>query len=148
MIYLPENFYEQILRDGEKSFPNESCGVLFGRLLKNGAKEILSCRSVLNEFASAERYHRFEISAEIMMKLELEARRNKFDIAGFYHSHPNAAAVPSEFDRSHALPIYSYVITSVVEGAAERTTCWILNEKNIFVEEVINIGDSFNSDDA
>ena len=40
------------------------------------------------------------------------------DLLGWYHSHPDHPARPSEFDREHAWPWYSYVIVSVRERRA------------------------------
>jgi proteasome lid subunit RPN8/RPN11 len=31
------------------------------------------------------------------------------DVIGYYHSHPDHPAIPSEFDREHALPFYAYI---------------------------------------
>lgn len=148
MIFFPQTVREEILRAGEKFYPNECCGVLFGELLGCGDKKIFSSRSLSNQFEKSERHHRFKIDAEIMLQLELEARRKKIDIVGFYHSHPDAPAVPSEYDRVHALPIYSYVIVSVIGGVAKNFLSWRLNDENIFLEEGIKIGDDLNSDDA
>jgi proteasome lid subunit RPN8/RPN11 len=61
-----------------------------------------------------------------MLKAEQTARAMKFDIIGFYHSHPDHPAVPSDYDKSHALPFYSYVIVSVIQGTAEDFASWEL----------------------
>ena len=49
---------------------------------------------------------------------------------GFYHSHPDHPARPSEYDREHALPWFSYVIVSVRDGRAEESdlTSWTLDD--------------------
>jgi proteasome lid subunit RPN8/RPN11 len=51
-----------------------------------------------------------------------------FDVVGFYHSHPDQPARPSEYDREHAMPSYSYVIVSVRGGRAEALTSWTLDD--------------------
>ncbi len=48
-------------------------------------------------------------------------------IVGFYHSHPNHPAEPSEFDRSHAWPWYSYVILSIVDREPADLRAWSLD---------------------
>lgn len=60
------------------------------------------------------------------MQAELEARRLGLEIIGFYHSHPDHPARPSDYDRDHALPFYSYVILRVAEGKPETMTSWLL----------------------
>jgi proteasome lid subunit RPN8/RPN11 len=49
-------------------------------------------------------------------------------IIGFYHSHPDHPARPSDFDREHAWPFYSYVIVSVATGRAAGMASWVLDE--------------------
>ncbi len=36
-------------------------------------------------------------------------------VLGFYHSHPDHPARPSEYDRAHAWPFYSYVIVAIAK---------------------------------
>jgi proteasome lid subunit RPN8/RPN11 len=57
---------------------------------------------------------------------------------GFYHSHPDHPARPSEFDREYALPFYSYIITAVTQGKAGDLTSWVLEtDRSAFNEETI-----------
>ena len=51
-----------------------------------------------------------------ILRAEREARKLGLDILGFYHSHPDAPARPSDFDREHAWPWYAYVIAEVRGG--------------------------------
>ena len=80
----------------------------------------------LEEKISGEQYHRFLITAEDMMQAELDARKLGLEIVGFYHSHPDHPARPSDYDRDHALPFYSYIILRVAEGSPELMTSWQL----------------------
>ena len=56
------------------------------------------------------------------------ARTNKMDVLGFYHSHPDVEASPSQFDLDHAWPFYAYVILSVKKGKTKKMTCWKLSK--------------------
>lgn len=124
---------------GEKSFPNECCGFLLGKLDGND-REIQSILPADNEFEDDEKYHRFLITPEAYRKAEKIARERGQDVLGFYHSHPNAPARPSQYDVDHAWPWYSYVIASVMAGKVAQTTSWILNEdRKAFGEEEIEI---------
>ena len=40
------------------------------------------------------------------------------ELLGFYHSHPDHPARPSQYDLDHAWPFFSYVIVSVMSGSA------------------------------
>jgi proteasome lid subunit RPN8/RPN11 len=55
---------------------------------------------------------------------ERAAMQKGLDVVGFYHSHPDEAAVPSGYDLDHAWPIYSYIIVSVGEGNARDLRSW------------------------
>jgi proteasome lid subunit RPN8/RPN11 len=60
------------------------------------------------------------------------------DIVGFYHSHPDHPAEPSQYDLEHALPVYSYIIIAVVHGNAGDMTSWELqNDRTRFNKESI-----------
>jgi proteasome lid subunit RPN8/RPN11 len=60
------------------------------------------------------------------MKAELAARKRGWEVLGFYHSHPDHPARPSDYDREYALPFYSYVIVAVERGKAAELTSWEL----------------------
>jgi proteasome lid subunit RPN8/RPN11 len=70
------------------------------------------------------------------MRAELAARKEGRDVLGFYHSHPDHPAEPSDFDREHALPFYSYIIVSVEKGRAVNLRSWELApDRAKFLEE-------------
>lgn len=128
LTVIHKTLIEAIEAEAEKSYPFECCGVIFGSI--EGEKKIAhSIKSIVNNFGAGEEYHRFLITAEDMMQAEIYARANGLDVIGFYHSHPDHPAVPSEYDRSHALPVYSYFITSVINGKADKTASYeLINE--------------------
>ena len=97
MLKLSKQIETEIRQAGADAYPNECCG-----------------------------NHRFLITAEEMMQAEFEERRLGLEIVGFYHSHPDHPAKPSDYDRDHALPFYSYIILRVAEGRPELMTSWRL----------------------
>lgn len=133
MLVISQELKAQIERESEKAYPNECCGIIFGKT-ENGQKLAEKIRNAENSFEAGEQYHRFRITAEEMLAAELYARKSGVDIVGFYHSHPDSKAVPSEYDRSHALPIYSYVIVSAVKGRAADFACYELTENTNYTE--------------
>ena len=68
------------------------------------------------------------VSPGAMFELMREERRTKRKVLGFYHSHPDHPARPSEYDRAWAMPWYSYIIVSVLRGTPDAITCWTLSE--------------------
>lgn len=142
MIFISDNLISEIKAEGEKSYPDECCGIIFGRLsTDNKSKYAQSIYNISNSFCEEEKHHRFMINSEDMMKAELYARKNNYDIVGFYHSHPDCEAVASEYDRAHALPVYSYIIVSVKKGQAVDVRSWELDVENdnpiFYSEEII-----------
>ena len=72
--------------------------------------------------------NRFEVTPDDVRLAEKTAREKKIELIGWYHSHPDAPARPSEFDREHAWPWYSYIIVSVQKGEPRDTTSWRLHD--------------------
>jgi proteasome lid subunit RPN8/RPN11 len=72
------------------------------------------------------------------MRAERTAARKGLDVLGFYHSHPDHFAEPSDYDREHALPNWSYPIVSVQKGKAAEIRSWLLSDtRESYIEEVI-----------
>jgi proteasome lid subunit RPN8/RPN11 len=138
MIEIPAEFREFIAAEGEKAYPNECCGFLFGALGEDGDRFVCAARPAQDAREDGEQYHRFRIEPEDFMRAELESRLAGQDILGFYHSHPDHPAAPSDYDREHALPFYSYVIVSVQNGGAAAMTSWLLAaDRSAFDEEPV-----------
>jgi len=146
VICLTDVLAEEIRSEGEKAYPNECCGVLLGLLGETGEKSVVQILPISNEFSEGEQYHRFLITPENMLDAEKKARALKLDVLGFYHSHPDHPAKPSDYDREHALPFYSYIITEIEKGEARGFgfTSWILmDDRSAFIAEdvIIKQGD-------
>jgi proteasome lid subunit RPN8/RPN11 len=137
MIILTKELGNAIRADGERTYPNECCGFMFGRL--DGEKRVVTeIKPAQNIAPDNEKYHRFGIDPAEFARGELFARKNKLEILGIYHSHPDHPAEPSDFDLSHSQPFYSYVITSVEKGTSAVMRSWLLNEdKAGYTEETI-----------
>ena len=126
---------------GEETFPNECCGFMLGTVAGDD-RAVVELLPANNDRDDKNKFNRFLITPDDFMKGERAARKKGLDILGFYHSHPNAPARPSQYDLDHALPWYSYVIVSVMENAANAMTSWILAEdRSAFEEESILLSD-------
>ena len=127
----------RIFEQAEQAYPNECCGALFGRIL-DGVKIISGIFPITNAREPGEQYHRFVIEPGDVMRAEREAAKKGLDVLGFYHSHPDHPAKPSDYDREHALPVWSYPIVSVMSGKAMEITSWRLaDDREKFSEEKI-----------
>jgi proteasome lid subunit RPN8/RPN11 len=129
-----------IEKHGEETFPNECCGFILGKL--NGAdRSAVELMRAANDREGEAQHNRFLITPEAYMRGEKAARAKKLDIVGFYHSHPNAPARPSQYDLDHAWPVYSYVIVSIRDKVAADITSWKLkDDRSAFDAEDIRIG--------
>ena len=140
MLKLTSEIEEKIRQAGAEAYPNECCGILFGSEEADGGHKVKAQKPIENARESGEQYHRFLITAEDMMQAELEARKLGLEIVGFYHSHPDHPAQPSDYDRDHALPFYSYIILRVAQGRPELMTSWRLQlSREAFDREELEI---------
>jgi len=140
LIRLRSEHMLEIESHGELTYPRECCGLLLGRI-SNDEKIIMQILPVENEREASQQNNRFLISPRTMFDSQKIARTNKMDVLGFYHSHPDAEACPSQFDLDHAWPFYAYVILSVKKGKTKKMTCWKLSkDRSIFdFEEIIRV---------
>ena len=72
--------------------------------------------------------NRFEVTPDDVRLAEKTAAAKNLDLIGWYHSHPDAPARPSEFDREHAWPWYSYIIVSIQKGAPQDMNSYRLQD--------------------
>jgi proteasome lid subunit RPN8/RPN11 len=132
MIRISAELMRAIRAHAEHDYPNECCGALLGRAGSGPApgatKWILALEPVANRREADAAATRFLIAADDYRAIERKAREMSFDVVGFYHSHPDRPARPSEYDREHAVPSYSYVIVSVRDGRADEFTSWTLDD--------------------
>jgi proteasome lid subunit RPN8/RPN11 len=111
---------------GIQTYPHECCGALLGRD-GDEKREVVELLPLANRRNDSPR-NRFEVTADDVRLAEKAAREKQLELIGWYHSHPDAPARPSEYDRDHAWPWYSYIIVSVEQGGARNTTSWRLND--------------------
>jgi proteasome lid subunit RPN8/RPN11 len=124
-IKLTQQLQQRIFQQMEGTFPNEGGGFLLGT--KQGDDTLIAdVIQVENVFETEEQYHRYAMTPQNWMKMEDEADARGLTLVGYYHSHPNHVAIPSEFDREHALPNFVYIITSVMQGKAIEMLVWEL----------------------
>lgn len=107
---------------GQETYPNECCGALIGR---DG--EVTDTLALPNTTDEGPR-RRFMVRPQDYRSAEQRASELGAELLGFYHSHPDHPARPSQYDLDHAWPFFSYVIVSVREGVSGDMTSWRLRE--------------------
>ena len=144
-IRLSQSQFQTIREHGQREYPNECCGVMLGKA--NGAwkevTEVVPLQNLRHDPRRAQELlpvedtereterNRFLIDPLDQLRVEKDARARGLDVLGYYHSHPDHPARPSNYDREHAWPWYSYVILSVDRGTPRDLTCWVLSEDRL-----------------
>ena len=135
-ILIPPDLLSKIHAHGERAFPDEGAGFLFGK--DGDVRHVLGLYELPNAREDAARHNRYLITPQDYLKGELEAERLGLDVIGVFHSHPNSPNQASEYDRDWAQPFFSYVITSVYAAKALESRSWRLSEDRAqFMEESI-----------
>ncbi len=142
LLRLSPQHVEAIRSHGEREYPAECCGILLGRA--DGEQKVVSeavpVRNLRHDPQRAQELlplnvpgreserNRFLIDPRDQLRVEKDARARQLDVLGYYHSHPDHPARPSEYDREHAWPWYSYVIIGVEQGEAKDFSAWVLTD--------------------
>jgi proteasome lid subunit RPN8/RPN11 len=126
-IEIPAAALETMSAHARASYTEEACGFLIGR--PGPPRRVTEARSGTN-VAKEDRRTRYRIDDREVLRLERELRNTDLQMVGFYHSHPDHPAVPSEYDRSHAAWTgFSYVIVSVESGDPVEVRSWVIEEE-------------------
>ena len=103
---------------GQETYPNECCGALLGR--DGAVSETLALPNMTDEGPR----RRFRVTPNDYRAAEKRASETGVELLGFYHSHPDSPAVPSQYDLEHAWPAYSYIIVSTQADQASDLFSW------------------------
>ncbi|MBI1277412.1 MAG: hypothetical protein GC179_04730 [Anaerolineaceae bacterium] len=124
---LSSSLQQQIFKQMEAGYPNEVGGFLLGE----GSHDNVTVREIIqieNVFEKEEQFHRYAMTPQDWARLEDQADERGLTLVGYYHSHPDSPAIASIYDRDHALPNFTYIITSVVKGKAVDQKVWKLRD--------------------
>lgn len=137
MIRITENVFANIAEHAERDYPHECGGMLIGKF-EDGKKTVTEIFPLENAREEEARHNRVLILPKDVLRAERYAREKQLDVVGYYHSHPDDKAVPSQYDLDHALPVWSYIIASVLRGEAVDIRSWEMeNDRSKFNEEQI-----------
>ncbi|MDE0414682.1 MAG: M67 family metallopeptidase [Gammaproteobacteria bacterium] len=133
-ISLPAPMREELAAIAVDGYPYETCGVLVGACADDGVRveKVFQARNLNTERAR----DRYVLDPDDLMSADLAAREAGLEIVGFWHTHPDHPARPSETDREAAWDGYSYIILSVSGSRVEDLRSWRLNGEG-FVEEQV-----------
>ena len=134
---------------GQETYPHECCGALIGR--DGYVTAIVALPNTTDEGPR----RRFMVRPSDYQLAERRATELGGELLGFYHSHPDHPARPSQYDLDHAWPTFAYIIVAVAGLARESgeaaeagdMTVWYLQEdRSRFEEGSLNHGENSHSD--
>ncbi len=125
-LLFPVQLFDRMTEFAEVAYPYEGCGVLVGIPGSSvvAVSEVFEGRNLVED----RRRDRYELDPRDIIRAEREAREAGQEVIGFYHTHPDHPARPSQFDTDRAWPGYHYVVISVVGGRLAEATAWTLVE--------------------
>jgi len=139
VLVIPKEILKAIHQHGEEAYPEEGAGLMLGKA-DGAAKRVEKILPLTNTREDEARRNRYLLNPQDYLRGEQEAARLGLDVLGVFHSHPDHPNRPSEFDREWAMPWFSYLITSVLQGKAVESCSWLLAEdRSAFSEENIDI---------
>jgi proteasome lid subunit RPN8/RPN11 len=125
-VKLPRSEAERMFTHLRSTYPLEGCGVFVGR-----GQEAVRAVPVVNRETEKPRV-RYQIEPKELVRIDAEARKDGLEIIGYFHSHPDHPARPSETDRQRAADTLSDGVIHVVVGVegGERTTptAWVFKD--------------------
>jgi len=112
-LHVDSAVEREIRRHGEETYPHECCGALVG-----SAGRATATVALPNMTEEGPR-RRFLVRPSDYRLAEQRAAELGGELLGFYHSHPDHPARPSQYDLDHAWPTFAYIIVSVVGDGLE-----------------------------
>jgi proteasome lid subunit RPN8/RPN11 len=137
-VRIPRALADRIAEQARSGYPFEVCGVLVG-----DDRTVRQVVPVVNRESESPRV-RYQIAPEDLIRIQREARDDGREILGYYHSHPDHPARPSETDRRVAAEGLSdgvvHVVVGVAEGLRTEATAWVFHDSDqAFTEEPFEI---------
>ena len=134
-----------IYNHAESVYPEECCGILLGEIAGT-SKMVAEIIPTINAWGKSEsdqvdrnKHSRYSIDPHDIFTAQKRARDLQLDIIGFFHSHPDYPAIPSNCDQTQAWEVYSYPIVSVIDGKVSEIKSWVLDCDGMFQAEAIQI---------
>ena len=128
-LTLTDGVDQAIRAHGQETYPHECCGALVGR-----DDRVTAVVALPNTTEEGPR-RRFLVRPSDYREAERRASELGAELLGFYHSHPDHPARPSQYDLDHAWPTFAYIIVAVAAAAAGDVTVWYLKDDRSSFEE-------------
>ena len=159
-LTITEAVDRSIRQHGRETYPHECCGALIGT-----GDHVTDVVALPNTTEEGPR-RRFLVRPSDYRLAEARARELGGELLGFYHSHPDHPARPSQYDLDHAWPTFAYIIVAVASGGVvpghsgegltsdglpppgDMTVWFLKDDRSTFEEGSLNHGENSDSDSA
>ena len=111
MLEIKMDLLKEIHALGEKAYPEEGVGFLFGT--EADPRRVTAIFPVKNTREEEARHNRYQVAPRDYLKAEDTASKLGLSLIGVFHSHPDHPNIPSEFDKKWADPFFSYIINHI-----------------------------------
>jgi proteasome lid subunit RPN8/RPN11 len=134
-LRLPRTLRATLRGWARAGYPDETCGLLIG---ESNSKEpaVREVRRATN-LEGSRAADRYVLDPVAFLDADRDAREAGLEVLGFWHSHPDSPAVPSETDRARAWVGYAYVIVSVDADRSSDVRVWSLDKGTFQEGEVV-----------
>ena len=146
---------------GQETYPHECCGALVGK--GDNVTDVVALPNTTEEGPR----RRFLVRPTDYRDAERRASELGAELLGFYHSHPDHPARPSQYDLDHAWPTFAYIIVAIAgDGGAglprrsgeamkakaakvgEMTVWFLKDDRSRFEEGTLHHGENSHPDTA
>ena len=142
-LTITDDVDQAIRAHGQETYPHECCGALVGR-----EHHVTAVVALPNTTEEGPR-RRFLVRPSDYREAERQASELGAELLGFYHSHPDHPARPSQYDLDHAWPTFAYIIVAVDTGSSGDMTVWYLkDDRSSFEEGSLQHGENSHPDPA
>jgi len=128
-VKVPQAVVDAMLAHTLEGYPFEVCGVFLGH--PGPVARVAEAVPAVNRETESPRV-RYQIAPEDLMGIQGSARARGLEILGYYHSHPDHPARPSETDRRMAAESLSdgviHVVVGVERGEKAEPTAWVFRD--------------------
>lgn len=132
-MIVPRSVLDDVLAHAREEMPRECCGVLLGM------DAVVHCS--VRAANLADNVRRFLMDPRDHLRAIRMARQQQLEVLGFYHSHPQARAYPSETDVTESA--YAQAVHLIVGFPTGRTEVGLFRlTSGAIVEEPLIVDDA------
>ena len=132
---IARSLLESILAHARAGYPHEVCGVLLGSPASAQVEQVIPVENRETDSPAV----RYQIAPEDQLRIQRDGLARGQEILGYYHSHPDHPARPSETDRRLAAEGLSdgviHVVVAVENGDGAKATAWVFRDASQSFEE-------------